>query len=179
MKHDTVLYRETDVTPPRWPDKVPTEPGKGIPAMDKEQICPRCGYVNKKEKWVCDVCKTDVRKYTAYTLNAPQRLKRVKGWFRSLLRKTEDEKKEQERLTKLQEKEKLEEAREKLEAHKKQRKQIDKFSDMFLSKEKRERAKEKYKALEEEQKTKYKELKTKTKPKEDQEPTSKEKEERQ
>jgi len=179
VKHDTVLYRETDVTPPRWPDKVPTEPGKGIPAMDKEQICPRCGYVNKKEKWVCDVCKTDVRKYTAYTLNAPQRLKRVKGWFRSLLRKTEDEKKEQERLTKLQEKEKLEEAREKLETHKKQRKQIDKFSDMFLSKEKRERAKEKYKALEEEQKTKYKELKTKTKPKEDQEPTSKEKEERQ
>ncbi|NVM28454.1 MAG: hypothetical protein HWN65_06400 [Candidatus Helarchaeota archaeon] len=138
VENEQLLYREEEVTPPRWPEKVPPEEGKGIPAMESKRICPKCGYIYDAPRWNCEVCKTDVRKYSAYTLQAP-RLKKVKGWFGTLFRRTAEEKAEKKRLAKLQEKEKLEKAKAKVEAEKQKR-----------------RAKER----EEEEKAKYEEIKS-------------------
>jgi len=162
VKGGKLLYRDPEVTPPHWPEKVPPEPGAGIDAMAPKRICPKCGYVNNFEQWSCEVCKTDVRKYSAYTLNAPQRLKRVKGWFRNAFRRTIDETKEQERLKEIQKRERLEAAKAKLEIEKEKRKKLEKFSEMFLKEKDRKKMKEQAKVKEEEAKAEYKALKSKS-----------------
>ncbi len=163
VKGGELLYREPEVTPPRWPEKVPPEPGKGTDAMDARRICPKCGYINDFDRWNCEVCKTDGRKYTAYTLNAPQRLKRVKGWFTSAFRRTTDEEKEQQRLKEIEKREKLEAAKTKVETEKEKRKKLDKYSELFLKEEDREKMKDQAKTKEQEAKSEYKELKGKSK----------------
>lgn len=164
VKNEKLMYREEDVAEklPRWPEKVPPEVGGGKHPMESKRICPKCGYINDEDRWNCEVCKTDGRKYSAYTLKAP-RLKRVKGWFGGLFRRTAEEKAEKERLAKIQEKEKLEAAKAKVEAQKQKRKKLEKFSDMFLGEEDRQKMKDQAKAKEEEEKAKYEEIKAKAK----------------
>ncbi|MFX1295041.1 MAG: hypothetical protein ACFFD2_09350 [Promethearchaeota archaeon] len=91
VKNDQLLYRNPEVTPPRWPEKVPHEPGAGKEAMLPKRICPKCGYINDHERWNCEVCKVDVRKYSAYTLQSPHRLGKLKGFFQNKFQKTEEE----------------------------------------------------------------------------------------
>lgn len=163
VKNGLLLYREPDVTPPHWPEKVPPEPGAGKDAMEPKRICPKCGYITDFERWQCEVCKTDVRKYTAYTLKTPQRLRKIKGWFRNAFRRTPEEQKEKERLAEIQKREKLEAAKARVEAEKRKRKKLEKFSDIFLSEEKRKKMKAQAKTKEQEAKAQYKEIKEEVK----------------